>query len=143
MSANLNKVMIIGRLGNDPDYKVTPSNFQICKLSVATSEKFKDKTTGDWKEETEWHRVTLFGNLADIANKYLKKGRAVYIEGRLKTSSYDKDGEKRYSTEIIGNTMQMLDSINANSGDSSPRYSDSPMPAEVDTQINQDDDIPF
>jgi len=141
MAANLNKVMIMGRLGTEPDYRVSQQGMQICKLNIATNDKYKDKS-GEWKEETDWHRVVLFGNLADIANKYLKKGRAVYIEGKIKTSSYDKDGEKRYSTDIIANTMQMLDSLGSQQGEGGTRepvqgYSD------PDTQVNDEDDVPF
>ena len=104
----LNKVMIIGNLGKEPQLKHLPSGSAVCKLVVATSEKWKDKTTQQPVEKTEWHNVTLFGKQAEIADKYLSKGKKVYIEGRLQTREWEKDGVKRYATDIIANAIQFL-----------------------------------
>ncbi|MDD5394312.1 MAG: single-stranded DNA-binding protein [Thiothrix sp.] len=109
MSASLNKVTIIGTLGRDPEVKYMSSGDAVANLSIATNESWKDKTTGEKKELTEWHRVTLFRKLAEIAGEYLRKGQQVYIEGSLKTRSYDdKDGQKRYVTEIVAAELKIL-----------------------------------
>lgn len=109
MSRGINKVILVGNLGADPEVKYTAGGTAIGTLSVATSESWKDKQTGEQQDRTEWHRVKLFGRLAEIAGEYLKKGRQVYIEGSLRTDKYtDKDGIVRYTTDIIGNEMQML-----------------------------------
>ena len=109
--SSLNKVMIIGRLGKDPEVRYTANGTAIAKLTVATSEKWTDKNSGQKQEKTEWHRVSMFGKLAEIAGQYLKKGSLVYIEGRLQTSEYeDQQGIKRWSTEIVAQSMQMLPS---------------------------------
>ena len=109
MARGINKVILVGNLGADPEVKYTAGGTAIGTLSVATSESWKDKQTGEQQERTEWHRVKLFGRLAEIAGEYLKKGRQVYIEGSLRTDKYtDKEGVQRYSTDIIGNEMQML-----------------------------------
>jgi single-strand DNA-binding protein len=107
-TASLNKVTIIGTLGRDPEVKYMPSGDAIANLSIATNESWKDKITGDKKEATEWHRVTMFRRLAEIAGEYLRKGQQVYIEGSLKTRSYDKDGQKHYVTEIVVAELKML-----------------------------------
>ena len=109
MARGINKVIIVGNLGNDPDVKYTQGGSAITTISVATTEAWKDKQTGQQQERTEWHRVKFFGRLAEIAGEYLKKGRQVYIEGSLRTDKYTgKDGIERYSTDIIANEMQML-----------------------------------
>lgn len=115
--AGINKVIIIGRLGQDP--VITEFNSEsIANITVATSEAWKDKSTGERKEITEWHRVVFFRNLADIVAKYLKKGSQVYIEGKLKTRKWtDKEGLERYTTEIIASNMTMLDNKNSGSSD--------------------------
>ncbi len=106
--ASLNKVLLIGNLGKDPEVRYTASGTAIASFSLATSEKFKNKD-GEWEERTEWHNVTLWGRLAEIAGEYLGKGKTVYIEGRLQTRKWqDKDGKDRYTTEIVGEKMQML-----------------------------------
>jgi len=142
--AGINKVIIIGRLGNDPEVRYTPSGAAVAKFSVATSEEWKDKNTGEKKERTEWHRITAWGKLGEICGEYLAKGRQVYVEGRLQTSSYDdKDGVKRYSTEIVASDVQFLGSKESGGGRSGggapPREpfggQGGPPPA--------DDDIPF
>jgi single-strand DNA-binding protein len=106
--SSINKVILIGNLGKDPEISYTPAELAVARFSIATSDTWKDKTTGDKNSKTEWHRVVAFGKLAEICGQYLTKGKQVYIEGRLQTSSYEKDGEKRYSTDIIANEMRML-----------------------------------
>ena len=107
--ASVNKVIIIGNLGKDPEVRYLPSGSAICNITVATSRQWKDKTSGDRQEETEWHRITFFDRMAEIAGEYLKKGRPVYVEGRLKTRKYtDKDGVEKYATDIVATEMQLL-----------------------------------
>ena len=107
MARGINKVILVGTLGNDPDVKYTQGGMAIATLSVATTSSRKDRD-GNFQEKTEWHRVKLFGKTAEVAGEYLKKGRQVYIEGRLEYGSYEKDGVKHYTTDIIGDDMQML-----------------------------------
>jgi single-strand DNA-binding protein len=108
--ASVNKVIIVGNLGRDPEVRYSPEGAAVCNISIATTSQWKDKASGEKREETEWHRVVMYNRLAEIAGEYLKKGRAVYIEGRLRTRKWqDKDtGADRYSTEIIADQMQML-----------------------------------
>ena len=107
--ASVNKVIIVGNLGRDPEIRYMPSGDAIANIAVATSYKSKDKNTGEQKEQTEWHRISFFGRLAEIVGQYLKKGSSVYVEGRLQTRKYtDKDGVEKYATDIIAETMQML-----------------------------------
>jgi single-strand DNA-binding protein len=109
--ASVNKVILIGNLGRDPEVRYAPSGSAIANVTIATSRNWKDKTTGERQEETEWHRVVFYDKLAEIAGEYLKKGKSVYIEGRLKTRKWtDKDGVEKYTTEIIANEMTMLGS---------------------------------
>ena len=106
--ASVNKVILVGNLGRDPEIRYLPSGEPVANITLATSSKYKSKT-GEMVEETEWHRVTFFGKLAEIVSQYLKKGRSVYVEGRIKTRKYtDKDGIEKYATDIIANEMQML-----------------------------------
>jgi len=107
--ASLNKVMIIGNLGRDPEVRYTPNGNAVCNVSVATTRQWKNKDSGERQEETEWHRVVFYDRLAEIAGEYLKKGRSVYVEGRLKTRKWqDKEGRDTYTTEIIAQEMQLL-----------------------------------
>lgn len=116
--ASVNKVILVGNLGKDPEIRYMPSGEPVANVTIATSSKYKSKT-GELVEETEWHRVTFFGKLAEIVGQYLKKGRPIYVEGRLKTRKYtDKDGVEKYTTDIIANEMQMLGG-RENSGDNS------------------------
>ena len=109
--AAVNKVILVGNLGRDPETRYAPSGGAICNVSIATTRNWKDKATGEKKEETEWHRVVFYDRLAEIAGEYLKKGRPVYVEGRLKTRKWqDKDGVEKYTTEIIATEMQLLGS---------------------------------
>ena len=107
--ASINKVILIGNLGRDPEVRYTPSGSAICNAAIATSRNWKDKNSGEKVEETEWHRVVFYDRLAEIAGEYLKKGRSVYVEGRLKTRKWqDKEGKDQYTTEVIADNMQML-----------------------------------
>jgi single-strand DNA-binding protein len=150
-SKGVNKVILIGNLGRDPETKYLPSGGAVTNIAIATSESWKDKTTGQQQERTEWHRVVFFNKLAEIAGEYLKKGSKVYIEGALRTRQYDKDGQKHYATEIIADQMQMLDSRGAGGGEShQARQEDRPAPAPMAPQpaatnraADFDDDIPF
>ncbi len=145
----VNKVILIGNLGSDPEVKYMPSGDAVANLSLATSETWKDKNSGEMKEKTEWHRVVLFGKVAEVAGQYLKKGSKVYIEGQLQTRKWQgQDGQDRYTTEVVvrgfNGSMQMLDS---RGGDFAPAQTgggapaSKPQPAMVDDGF--DDDIPF
>ena len=149
--SSLNKVMLIGNLGNDPDFRATSNGGAVAKLSLATASSRKDPQTDNWIEETEWHRVTLFGKLAEVAQKYLRKGSKVYIEGRLRTNKWqDKDGNDRYTTDVIGKEMQMLDARGGSSGEDHSYHDDQPpeaqqqsAPEALPVPSNFHDDIQF
>jgi single-strand DNA-binding protein len=151
--ASLNKMQIIGNLGRDPETSFTSNNIAVTRMSVATTEKFKDKITGEAKEITEWHRVVFFGRLAEVAAEFLKKGATIYVEGKMRTRKWTDDKDiDRYSTEVVGHILQMFGSkpasnwaddvakdvphIDSNAGD--PAYA--PMPSDVP---DLDDDIPL
>jgi single-strand DNA-binding protein len=140
--AGINKVIIIGNLGGDPEVRYTPSGSAVANFNVATSESWKDKNTGEKKERTEWHRIVVWGKLGELCGEYLSKGRQVYVEGRLQTRSYDdKDGVKRYMTEIIATDVQFLGSKESGGG----RLGGAPL---RESAVGQgpppaDDDIPF
>ncbi len=148
--ASINKVILIGNLGRDPETRFLPSGSAVANISVATTDTWKDKTSGEKKEATEWHRVVFFGRLAEIVGEYLKKGSQVYIEGRLQTRKYEKDGQDHYSTEIIADTMKMLGS-RSGMGTGEPRDTREPVPAGDSRPAKKpagqfqdmDDDIPF
>ena len=112
MARGINKVILVGNLGNDPETRFMPNGNPVTNISIATSESWKDKQSGQQQERTEWHRIVFFNRLAEIAGEYLKKGSKVYIEGALRTRQWDKEGQKHYATEIIANEMQMLDGRN-------------------------------
>ena len=114
--AGINKAIIVGNLGADPELRFTQSNTPVCKLSVATTRTWSNQQSGERQSETEWHRITVWGKQAEMCDKYLSKGRQVYIEGRLRTTSYDKDGQKHYSTEIVAEVVQFLGSKNDSEG---------------------------
>lgn len=118
--ASVNKVILVGNLGRDPETRYMPDGGAVTNISVATTEQWKDKSSGEKQEKTEWHRVAFFGKLAEIAGEYLKKGSQVYIEGRLQTREWEKDGVKRYSTEIIASAMQMLGARGASGSTAEP-----------------------
>src|SRR5450631_4556298 len=107
--ASVNKVILVGNLGRDPETRYSPDGAAMTNISIATTSQWKDKTTGEKREETEWHRIAFFGRLAEVAGEYLKKGSQVYVEGRLRTRKWqDKEGQDKYTTEIVCDTMQML-----------------------------------
>ena len=111
MARGVNKVILVGNLGKDPEVRYAPNGGAVANITLATSESWKDKTSGEKQERTEWHRVVFFGRLAEIAGEYLKKGQQIYVEGRLQTRKWqDKEGKDRYTTEIVANEMQMLGS---------------------------------
>lgn len=146
-SRGVNKVILLGTLGRDPEVRTTSNGSVVAGMSVATSETWKDKQSGERKEQTEWHRVSMFGRTAEIARDYLHKGSKIYLEGRLQTRKWqDKEGKDQYTTEIIANEFQMLDSKREDGGQpantqtqSSNTQSKGTAPAEADF----DDDIPF
>lgn len=147
MARGVNKVIIVGNLGNDPETKYMPSGSAVTNLSVATNESWKDKQTGEQKERTEWHRVAMFGRLAEIAAEYLRKGSQIYIEGKLRTRKWqDQQGNDRYSTEVIADEMQML---GGRSGSGAPAMGGGTggpppaPPAQGGSGGDFDDDIPF
>jgi len=142
--ASLNKVMLIGNLGKDPEVRYTGAGTAVASFSLATSEKFKNKS-GEWEERTEWHNITLWARLAEIAGEYLAKGKTVYIEGRLQTRKWqDRDGKDRYTTEIVGEKMQMLSGKGEGCGrPASGRPESQEAPSYEEPAFNPDDDIPF
>ena len=156
--ASVNKVIIVGNLGRDPETRYMPSGDAMTNIAVATTDKWKDKATGEQKEATEWHRIAFFGKLAEIAGQYLKKGSQVYVEGKLRTRKWtDKDGIEKYTTEIIADTMQMLGNRQGMGGGSASMddagYGSAPAktassgaraPAkQAPSMSDMDDDIPF
>lgn len=146
MAGSVNKVILIGHLGADPEIRYTPSGAPVANLRIATNESWKNKN-GQKEERTEWHRVVVWSKLAELAGQYLSKGRQVYIEGRLQTRSWDdKDGQKKYSTEIVGTTIQFLGGQGGGAGRPSGGPSDMPSdlgPAPDDFGGSSDEDIPF
>ena len=157
--ASVNKVIIVGNLGRDPEVRYTPDGASITNVTIATTDSWKDKATGEKKEATEWHRVVFFGKLAEIAGQYLKKGRQVYVEGALRTRKWqDKEGQERYTTEIEASEMQMLGGRSgggapssggeAEYGGSMPSSAPSGAPRAAPAKKSpsfddMDDDIPF
>tara|TARA_Y100000768_G_scaffold362775_1_gene321858 strand:+ start:384 stop:806 length:423 start_codon:yes stop_codon:yes gene_type:complete len=140
MSNGLNKVLILGNLGADPDIKYTQAGSPVANLSVATSESWKDKTTNEKVEKVEWHRVVVFGRLAEIAGDYLKKGSKIFVEGKLQTRDWeDSEGKKRYTTEVIAREMTMLDS----KGDSNASSTQASNSAPKQDNDKFEEDIPF
>jgi len=155
MARGINKVILIGNLGRDPETRYTQGGGPVTNFSVATSENWRDRTSGETQERTEWHNVVCFGRLAEIAGEYLRKGSKVFIEGSLRTTSWEQEGQKRYRTEIIAREMQMLDSRGGMAGGDAPtgfeprRQNDSRMDNRMDNRPTLeedpvfDDDIPF
>ena len=152
--ASINKVILVGNLGRDPEVRYTPDNNAITNVSIATTDRYKDKHSGEQKEITEWHRVVFFNRLAEIAGEYLKKGSQVYIEGRLRTRKWtDQSGVEKYTTEIIADQMQMLGSRSGGSGGGvayddgygAPAAAPAPAraPAAKKPVDDLEDDIPF
>ena len=147
MARGINKVILIGNLGADPEVRYSPSGAAVTNIRIATSESWRDKQTGEMNERTEWHRVVFFGKLAEISGEYLRKGSKVYIEGRLQTRKWQgQDGQDRFTTEVVANEMQMLDSRGEGGGGGGrPQGSNQPeqsQSAPAD-EGGFDDDIPF
>jgi single-strand DNA-binding protein len=150
MARGINKVILIGNLGRDPETRYSQGGTPVTNFSVATSESWRDRTTGEQQERTEWHNVVCFARLAEIAGEYLKKGSKVYIEGSLRTSSWEQDGQKRYRTEVMARDLQMLDSRGGSGAptgfeDSGNAYGGPPASSNAPTLSDDDfdDDIPF
>ena len=146
MSRGVNKVILVGNLGQKPEMRYTATQSAVANISIATTESWKDKESGEMRDKTEWHRVVYFGKLAEIVEKYLDKGSSVYIEGKLQTRKWqDKSGADRWTTEIVGNELTMLGSraSNSNSAQSSSNESESPFPQDDSGPGLTDDDIPF
>lgn len=147
--SGVNKVILVGRLGKDPEVRHLESGATVANFSMATSETYKDKTTGERKEITEWHNIVLWRGLADIASKYLHKGDLVYIEGKLRTRSWEKDNVTRYTTEVIGDNMTMLGSKSSGgsgggTSDYSPSSANSEQGGNTDYKASDSsDDLPF
>jgi single-strand DNA-binding protein len=138
--AGINKVILVGRLGKDPEVRYTPSGVAVANFTVATSEEWKDKNTGEKQERTEWHRIEAWRRLGEICGEYLHKGKQVYIEGRLQTDAWeDRDGNRRYTTKVVAQNMQMLDSP-SKGGKIESR--DEQFPVEEPINVPEDD-IPF
>tara|TARA_B100000427_G_scaffold322686_1_gene325039 strand:+ start:530 stop:979 length:450 start_codon:yes stop_codon:yes gene_type:complete len=148
--AGVNKVIILGRLGADPELRSSPSGVTSCNLSIATSINWTDKNSGDKKEKTEWHRVVFFGRPAEVIDQYMKKGQQLYVEGRLETSKYEKDGIERFSTNIIGESFNFISGSSTQMDDSTQNeFNQTPsqnenMSSESNSKKDDfDDDIPF
>lgn len=158
MARGVNKVILVGNLGRDPEVRYSPNGSAVANVTIATSESWKDKNTGEKQERTEWHRIVFFGRLAEIAGEYLKKGAQIYVEGRLQTRKWqDKEGQDRYTTEIVANEMQMLGSRGGQGSPASENFNQDPSheaPAvggaakgqpksKAGAAADFDDDIPF
>jgi single-strand DNA-binding protein len=156
--ASVNKVIIVGNLGRDPEIRHTPNGGAVANIAVATSYKLNDRMTGEQKEQTEWHRISFFGRLAEIVGQYLKKGSSVYVEGRLQTRKFtDKDGIEKYATDIIAESMQMLGgrhglgddsgagggSYESNNAGPGQRQTSARKPSPISSILDDDDTIPF
>jgi single-strand DNA-binding protein len=149
MARGINKVILVGNLGKDPEVRYMASGGAVCNVTLATTESWKDKQSGEQKDKTEWHNIVFYRRLAEIAGEYLRKGSQIYVEGRLQTRKWqDKNGNDRYTTEIIANEMQMLGGRGGGSGGGSADFGGSQQPERAGTASTQamddfDDDIPF
>ena len=145
MSRGVNKVILVGNLGQKPEMRYTATQTAVANLSIATTESWKDKESGENRDKTEWHRVVFFGSLAEIAEKYLDKGSSVYVEGKIQTRKWqDKDGNDRYTTEVLGNQLTMLGSrSSSDSSNQTDNSSSTPFPDDDSGEGLSDDDIPF
>ena len=143
MARGINKVILVGNLGRDPETRFLPSGGAVTNVSLATSRSWKDRDSGEQKEKTEWHRIVFFNRLAEIAGEYLKRGSKVYVEGELRTREWEKEGQKHFTTEIVGNEMQMLDSKGGSSDYETSNSSSGATPTSLSSSEMIDDDIPF
>ena len=141
--SGINKVILVGNLGQDPEVKYTAGGAAVTTLSIATSESWKDKDTGEDQDKTEWHRVVLWRRLAEIAGEYLKKGSKVYIEGQLQTRIWEQEGQTRYTTEIVARDIQFLDSKGSSDSSQSGNSKKEDVIQDVSESGIEDDDIPF
>jgi single-strand DNA-binding protein len=145
--SGVNKVILLGRLGKDPEVRTLENGAVVANFTMATSEVYRDKNTGERKENTEWHNIVLWRNPAEVAAKYLKKGDQCYIEGKLRTRSWVKEGVTRYTTEVVGDTLTLLgsrrDSNNSGGGDSSPSYQERNTQESRPLSDPATDDLPF
>ena len=142
--ASVNKVILVGRLGKDPEIRSTPSGTSVAKFSLATDDRYTDKN-GEKQERTEWHNITAWGKLAEICGQYLRKGKLVYIEGSIRTDSWDdkETGQKKYRTEIVANQMQMLDRKGDENGGGAYAGAARKGASNTATQVEEDDEVPF
>ena len=148
MAGSVNKVILIGNLGKDPEVRHLESGVSVASFPIATSENYKDRNTGERKSITDWHNIVLWRGLADVAEKYLKKGSKVYVEGKLKTRSWeDKEGNTRYTTEVVGDSMTMLDNKPQDGQQPSLQHSNDGIPRmetpKADLSADEEDDLPF
>ena len=143
MARGINKVILVGNLGRDPETRYLPSGGAVTNVSLATSRSWKDRDSGEQKEKTEWHRVVFFNRLGEIAGEYLKRGSKVYVEGELRTREWEKEGQKHFTTEIVATEMQMLDSKGGNSDYENNNNSSVAAPSSLSSSDMVDDDIPF
>lgn len=155
MAKALNRVTLLGNLGQDPELRSTPQGSSVCNISLATTESYKDRNTNEWRDTTDWHRIVLWEGLAEVASKYLKKGDKVYIEGKLKTRQYEQDGITKYITEVKASNMIMLGKSSGGGGydadsSSADQYKSNPSSAkenyssgDSEEYFEDDDDVPF
>ena len=143
MARGINKVILVGNLGRDPETRYLPSGGAVTNVSLATSRSWKDRDSGEQKEKTEWHRVVFFNRLGEIAGEYLKRGSKVYVEGELRTREWEKEGQKHFTTEVVATEMQMLDSKGGNSDYEKNNNSSIATPSSLSSSDMVDDDIPF
>ena len=143
MARGINKVILVGNLGRDPETRYLPSGGAVTNVSLATSRSWKDRDSGEQREKTEWHRIVFFNRLGEIAGEYLKKGSKVYVEGELRTREWEKEGQKHFTTEIVANEMQMLDSKGGNTDFDTNNNPSSGAPSSLSSTDIIDDDIPF
>ena len=143
MARGINKVILVGNLGRDPETRYLPSGGAVTNVSLATSRSWKDRDSGEQKEKTEWHRIVFFNRLGEIAGEYLKRGSKVYVEGELRTREWEKEGQKHFTTEIVANEMQMLDSKGGGSAYETSNSSSGATPNSLSSPEIIDDDIPF
>ena len=139
----MNKVILVGNVGADPEVRTLDGGIKCARLRIATTERIPDKTKNEYKDVTEWHNVTLWRNLADVADKYIRKGSQLYIEGKLRTREYDKNGVKCYATEILADELKMLGKREAQSAPQQPAYTPPPASAMPQIPDNSPDDMPF
>ncbi|MDA0760124.1 MAG: single-stranded DNA-binding protein [Proteobacteria bacterium] len=149
MARGINKVIIVGNLGRDPETRYLPSGGAVTNVSVATSKSWRDRDSGEQKERTEWHRIVFFNRLAEIASEYLKRGSKIYLEGELRTREWEREGQKHYTTEIVASEMQMLDARGGMDGGAGNFGAPTSAPARAQDDVGPppsddfDDDIPF